>query len=707
MTNKSFNINDPKWTAYALGELKAFEREAVDAELKINEEAQKFLNELYETRLWMQGALKKEPLLKLTHEQRKRIKGGAATRDSWYRSWKLQLGFALAACAALVLVIKTPDVTVLRNPSVSESPNQNQIKVAQAPELPSPSDLATEERREVGSKLRMSSPKAASKRPERMVKLEESQAGYARLGKEALSPNFIQRSTDTIAGLMAAGESGESRLEVFEDASSRSHPQVMPSTQQSFNTEAYDRIVDNDFRKVLDHPLSTFSVDVDTASYANVRRFLKQKMLPPKDAVRIEELVNYFTYNYSGPTGEHPFAVHMETASAPWKTDHRLVRIGLKGKEIPPSSRPAANLVFLVDVSGSMEPANKLPLLKKSMKMLVNNLSNKDRVAIVVYAGSSGLVLPSTTSDKKGVILGALENLRAGGSTNGGEGIVLAYKVASENFIKSGINRVILATDGDFNVGVTSQGDLIRLIEEKAKSGVFLSVLGFGMGNYKDSMLEKLADKGNGNYAYIDSDQEAKKVLMEQMGGTLMTIAKDVKIQIEFNPQQVAAYRLIGYENRILANEDFNNDAKDAGEIGAGHTVTALYEVILPGGDVPSPSVDPLKYQKKPENLSASKETKEMFTVKLRYKKPNENKSTLLSLPFTDSGQAYSNATADFKFAAAVASFGMLLRDSPHKGNVTFDGALELAREGKGSDKEGYRAEFIQLVEEAKTISKP
>jgi Ca-activated chloride channel family protein len=471
-----------------------------------------------------------------------------------------------------------------------------------------------------------------------------------------------------------------------------------------FNTEAYDRIEDNQFLEVLQNPLSTFSIDVDTASYANVRRFLQGGTLPPKDAVRIEEMLNYFSYNYPVPSGEGPFSASVEVAQAPWRLEHRLVRIGLKGQVVETEKRPSSNLVFLLDVSGSMQPANKLPLLKEAMRLLVDRLSEKDRVAMVVYAGASGLVLPSTSSDQKGKILAALDHLEAGGSTNGGSGIRLAYQTAVSHFISGGINRVILATDGDFNVGTTNQGDLTRLIEENAKSGVFLTVLGFGMGNYKDSTLEKLADQGNGNYAYIDNINEARKVLVDEINSTLVTIAKDVKIQIEFNPLQVSAYRLIGYENRLLRKEDFNDDTKDAGEIGAGHTVTALYEIVPAGRGLPIPGVDPLKYQT-PMSTTDVAQGGELLTLKLRYKQPEGQTSQLLEFPVRDGDKAYSRASQDFKFAAAVASFGMILRQSPHKGNGTLDAVLELAEEGKGSDRHGYRAEFLELVKQARALS--
>ncbi len=469
------------------------------------------------------------------------------------------------------------------------------------------------------------------------------------------------------------------------------------------NTEAYDRIEDNPFRVVTDNPLSTFSIDVDTAAYSNMRRFISQGQLPPPDSVRIEELVNYFNYDYETPRGDTPFSANVAVAGCPWNSDHRLARVGLKGWEMEPGRRPASNLVFLLDVSGSMSSENKLPLLKDAMSLLVAQLGRKDSVAIAVYAGASGLVLPSTSGDNQRAILGALDRLQAGGSTNGGAGIELAYDLATRNFIKGGVNRVILATDGDFNVGTTNRGDLTRMIEEKAKSGVFLTVLGFGMGNLKDATMENLADKGNGNYAYIDTIREAKKVLVDEIGSTMVTIAKDVKIQVEFNPAEVAAYRLVGYENRILAAEDFNDDTKDAGEIGAGHTVTALYEIVPVGVETTLPGVDPLKYQRT-TRPSREAGNGELFTIKLRYKKQDGDKSKLLSFPVTDPGTGYDVAPPDFKFAAAVASFGMILRGSPHKGSATFGSVIELAQEGQGRDAHGYRAEFIELVRKARSL---
>jgi len=471
------------------------------------------------------------------------------------------------------------------------------------------------------------------------------------------------------------------------------------------NTENYAHIIENAFKKANDNPLSTFSIDVDAASYSNMRRFINGGNLPPKDAVRIEEMVNYFDYDYAQPKGEDPVNIVTEIGTAPWNPQHRLVHIGLQAKTIPNQHLPASNLVFLIDVSGSMEDSNKLPLLVSSLRLLTDNLREQDKVAIVVYAGSSGLVLPSTSGENKQAIKDALNKLSAGGSTAGGAGIKLAYKVAADNFIKGGNNRIILATDGDFNVGASSDADMQTLIEEKRKSGVFLTVLGFGMGNYKDSKMEVLANKGNGNYAYIDNINEARKVLINEFGGTLFTVAKDVKLQIEFNPKKVQAYRLIGYENRLLNNEDFNDDQKDAGEMGAGHTVTALYEIIPVGVESKFiKKTDDLKYQK---NSSSSNYANEMLTVKLRYKNPDGNKSKLLQQAVLDQYQDKLSKTSDnFRFSASVAMLGMLLRQSEFVQESSFEQTIALAEGAKGIDKEGYRAEYIKLAKTAQLMAK-
>jgi Ca-activated chloride channel family protein len=469
------------------------------------------------------------------------------------------------------------------------------------------------------------------------------------------------------------------------------------------NTEGYDRINENQFRNAIDEPLSTFSVDVDRASYSNVRRFLREGNLPPKDAVRIEEMVNYFPYRAVQPRGNDPFGVALEVARAPWQQRHLLARISLFAPQIDLAEMPAANLVFLIDVSGSMQPANKLPLLKQSLRLLINELRPQDRIAMVVYAGRAGLVLPSTAGSEKDHILDALEALQAGGSTAGGAGLRLAYDVARQNHIAGGNNRVILATDGDFNVGMSSDADMIALVEEKRQQGTFLTVLGYGMGNIKDNKLEKLADHGNGNYAYIDDIAEARKVLVEELGGTLLTVAKDVKLQVEFNPQHVRAYRLIGYENRLLAAQDFNNDRKDAGEIGAGHTVTALYEIVPAGveGTVEIPRVDSLRYQQPRANPNA-RSSDELAYVKLRFKRPDADTSQLRELPLRVQSAP---ASSDFTFAAAVASFGMLLRNSPNRGDATYESVIAQASSTLADDRNGYRREFVRLVQTAQRLA--
>ena len=473
----------------------------------------------------------------------------------------------------------------------------------------------------------------------------------------------------------------------------------------AMNTEGYDHFDDNDFLAVADQPLSTFSIDVDTASYSNIRRLLAQGVLPVKGAVRIEEMINYFDYRYAAPAGDAPFGVDVEIAQAPWNPKNRLVRIGLNGRRIEASQRPASNLVFLLDVSGSMSAPNKLPLLQQSLKLLVDRLDERDSVAIVVYAGASGVVLEPTSAANSAEILAALDRLSAGGSTNGGAGIELAYQLARQRFIQGGTNRVILATDGDFNVGATSRSALIDLVQGQAKSGVFLSVLGLGMGNYKDSTLEQIANKGNGHYAYIDTIREAKKLLVDEMTATLVTIAKDVKIQVEMNPTLVSSYRLIGYENRVMRADEFDDDTKDAGEIGAGHTVTALYEVVPRIGDA-AKGGPALRYQSD-RGLKGAAQSGELMTIKVRYKAPEGSKSTALAFAITDDGQTKTIAQAshDFRFAAAVAAFGMLLRDSPHKGEATYDAALEWARTATGDDLHGYRRELVQLIEKAATLA--
>lgn len=479
---------------------------------------------------------------------------------------------------------------------------------------------------------------------------------------------------------------------------------IIETGDSKTNAEEYSTIVENPFLSAKQNPLSTFSIDVDEAAYSNVRRYIRSGSLPPKDAVRIEEMINYFDYKYAQPTGEDPFAVYTEISSCPWNTKHRLVHIGLQGKSIAKEDLPPGNLVFLIDVSGSMNAANKLPLVKTALKMLTTQLRPQDHVAIVVYAGNAGLVLPSTPGDNKAAINDAIDNLEAGGSTAGGDGIKLAYKIAKQHFLQQGNNRIILATDGDFNVGVSSEDELAALVEQERKSGVFLTVLGFGMGNYKDNKMQQLADKGNGNNAYIDDAGEARKVLVHEFGSTMFTIAKDVKLQIEFNPAVAKAYRLIGYENRMLAKEDFNNDKKDAGELGAGHTVTALYEIIpAVEENTTTQLVDDLKYQKQ-EAVTGDDFTTEIMTIKLRYKQPTGNVSKLITHPVNDDHVNITQTTDNFRFSAAVAEFGLLLRQSKYKQNAGFNQVIGLAKNAIGTDDDGYRAEFIQLVKTAATL---
>jgi len=478
-------------------------------------------------------------------------------------------------------------------------------------------------------------------------------------------------------------------------------PSVAYQRAQPFNTEDYHNFKDNGFQRPSTAPLSTFAIDVDAASYSNVRRFLTQGQRPPADAVRVEELINYFPYDYPSPSGADPFSVTTAQMPAPWAGDHRLVMVGLQGRRIDARELPPSNLVFLLDVSGSMASPDKLPLVQRAFRLLVEQLRPEDRVAIVVYAGAAGLVLPSTPGSDKRTILAALDELQAGGSTAGGEGIKLAYQVAQQNHIASGNNRVILATDGDFNVGVSSEGELVRLIESKKQQGTYLTVLGFGTGNLKDSRMEALADKGNGHYAYVDDIMEARKVFVQEMGATLVTIAKDAKIQVEFNPAQVAEYRLIGYENRLLAAEDFNDDTKDGGELGAGHAVTAIYEIVLVGKSGTGTTVDPLKYRAPRTSGEASDD---LFTVKLRYQQPTgTSASKLISRTVRRDDNARGNE--NLRFAAAVAEYGMLLRNSEYRAQSNWESVLTLARQNLGSDPGGYRAEFLRLAEVARGMS--
>ncbi len=671
---------DPRLTAYALGELQGAELAAFEAELARNETARAEVEAIRSVSRELERELAERSGLKLRARHTERItetltKAGQSKAPPRPARRRLWAGLSAAAMLALVAVgvmstrtepLGLSDDSPLAAPAVAIAPVETTTTAPQDEE---------------------NEPRALKKPTAGRYKADPGIGKYEMREDEAYAAPPAPQAAAAAPGAKAGFRGGAMPF--------RAAPQ----------RETYDRFDDNPFTRVEADPRSTFSIDVDTASYALVRRFLNQNQAPPKGAVRIEELVNYFSYAYAEPHGGAPFSLNADVANAPWAPDHRLVRVGLKARHVGAATRQPANLVFLIDVSGSMEEPNKLPLVKEGLTMLARQLDERDHVSIVVYAGASGLVLPPTSGSDKGQILGALDRLQAGGSTNGGQGIELAYATAERNFVRGGINRVILATDGDFNVGVTSQSDLVDLIQRKAKSGVFLSVLGFGQGNYQDSMLEKLADKGNGNYSYIDGSSEARKVLVQQASSTLITVAKDVKIQVEFNPREVEAFRLIGYENRKLAHRDFNDDRKDAGEIGADHTVTALYELIPAGGRVPGASVDDLKYQKPARPRGRDEFSGELLQLKLRYKLPNEDTSRLTALAVRDERRPMS---ADFRFAAAVAEFGMLLRNSPYQGSSTWSGVLELAQPsvGDGRDREARR-EFLDLVRKAERSLAP
>ena len=546
-------------------------------------------------------------------------------------------------------------------------------------------------------------------RADKGEKLVFSYIGYEKQEAEVKSERLnirLKTSSQVLEECVVVGY-GTQKMVSLCGAVSHITPGIMASRMYAdgMNAEEYKEIAENNFKTVSESPLSTFSIDVDAASYSNMRRYINKGELPPADAIRTEELINYFSYDYPQPTGNDPVKITTEVGACPWNVKHRLVRIGLKAKEIPTDKLPVSNLVFLIDVSGSMYGPQRLGLVQSSLKLLVNNLRDEDRVAIVVYSGSAGEKLPSTSGSDKQKIREAIDELTAGGSTAGGAGIKLAYKMAKQNFVKGGNNRIILCTDGDFNVGVSSDEGLEKLIEQERKSGVFLTVLGYGMGNYKDSKMQVLAEKGNGNHAYIDNLQEANRVLVNEFGATMHTVAKDVKLQIEFNPSQVQAYRLIGYESRLLKDEDFNNDAKDAGEMGAGHTVTAFYEVVPAGikSDFTG-KVDDLKYQKTKPTPAVTNNSKELLTEKLRYKAPDGNTSKKIEQPLIDDKKE--KVSSDFRFASAVAMFGQLLRDSDFKGAATYDKVISLAKTSLDNDEKGYRREFIRLAETAEGLAK-
>ncbi len=693
------NLDDPKLTAYALGEpLPPADRAEVETYLQTSPEARAFVEETAAFAQTLQAAFAGEaPPSPAGAARRVQLTAHAeATARRRLRRRVIRWAGALGVVMLFVGYVIVPAFTG-RVYRLSRSDLERLHR--KEPAMGAPIGLEAKEGQNSDhlQPAPMATPPSLERVEGQLAKTKPF--AFSATGAGEAAPGLHPREDARLRSLTAQLEQ---KLPLAPTAPTFANTQL--DRDAAFNTEAYAATQENGFRSVADHPLSTFSIDVDTASYANVRRFLTQGQLPPAGAVRVEELLNYFTYAYPQPKGSAPFSTTLEVAACPWKPEHRLVRIGLKGRETPKAERPPAHLVFLIDVSGSMRGENKLPLLKQSLRLLVEELRGDDTVAIAVYAGAAGLALPPTPVEEKAQIFAKLEALEAGGSTNGGQGIQLAYKIAAEGRAKGGISRVILASDGDFNVGATSQADLVKMIEAEAKSGTFLTVLGFGMGNYKDTTMENLANRGNGHYAYIDTLREARKVLVEQVGGTLETIAKDVKIQVEFNPATVSAYRLIGYENRLLAKEDFNDDTKDAGEIGAGHTVTALYEVIPAGLPSPTPGVDVLKYQQKPAPAPASNE---LLTLKLRYKEPQGSESRLLQEPLTDSGHTWAQSSADFRFAAAVAGFGMLLQCSPHAGGATWASIAELAEEGKGPDTGGLRAEFLELVERASKLTPP
>jgi Ca-activated chloride channel family protein len=773
--HEKFSPDDPRLTAYALGELEGAEHAAVEAALREDAALRATVEEIRATVVRLEGALagealpavpewKSTPKAETDAIRRAAIidGGGGYKLDGgpqraplirFPQFYYVVSGLA-AACFVVFVLVNDPGEapaaakmterrvrTVINLPPLEaasgETKSNATVAVALPPEAPeSPTIVGAASRRMefqldrlpvsegiaagvLNENLQRVNP-AEDLDPQRLAATAKARASKAVAATSPQSrPQIVVASdqgkgardmvpADSGASLHSLGGAGSERfvksLGIVATSSERSSPA----------TESYAYRQDAGFLSAAENPLSTFAADVDTASYSNVRRMLRAGQRPPADAVRVEELVNYFPYRYAAPKTE-VFAAALEVADAPWAAGHRLVRIGLKAREVAAGGRGAANLVFLVDVSGSMTAPERLPLVKESLRLLVNRLRPDDRVAIVTYAGASGLALASTPVRQGREIAAAIEAMTPGGSTNGGMGIQLAYDIAKANFVTGGVNRVLLCTDGDFNVGVTGEGALVRLVQEKAKSGVFLTVLGYGMGNLKDSMLEAIADKGNGSYGYIDSRREAEKLLGAQVNGTLTTVAKDVKLQVEFNPARVASYRLIGYENWMLAKEDFNNDEVDAGEVGAGHTVTALYEVVpveraggegreAMGGSGAAGAVDALKYSRPPERAPLAEGSGELLTLKVRFKAPDGDESRKLEFALTDAGTRFSDASADFKFAGAVAAFGMMLRDSPHKGTATWSEVQAWAAAGAAADPGGWRGEFVELVRAASVL---
>ncbi len=777
--------NDPRLTAYALGELDAVERAKVEALLKDDESARREVETIRRAASMVADELQSEPCPRLSPEQLAVINNRFAIHGEETRPfpWWQIFGWATAlGAAAVIAMMMVPALNRTREkprgfvpqevklePQSADAVAYHKTKSASAPmgqpaqplQLSQPAapperDWESSRRtmalpaKSVGITVRQKSGTYTYNNPQTptpadvagsQVVMNDDKVRPFELGGRA--PDTVTGSTDgnrtywsdgqqaqsADAGLRrgeeaSATQAGEGLI-IYRGTEARSLPlqdesdarphgssgimlsngdvyrmRQSPAPPSTESAESYTHPVENSFVAVAQNPLSTFSLDVDTASYANLRRFLNQGTLPPRDAVRIEEMLNYFPYDYPAPRRGDPFSLYVEMAECPWNSAHRLALIALRAGDVAPRKVQPMNLVFLIDVSGSMADQNKLPLVKQSLRLLVEQLTARDRVAIVVYAGDSRVALPSTPGNEKETILEVIDSLEASGSTNGGAGIQSAYREATSHFIGGGVNRVILCTDGDFNVGITDQNQLVRLIQQQAQSGVFLSILGVGMGNLKDSTMQKLADKGNGNYAYIDTLDEAHKALVEQMHGTLVTVAKDTKVQIEFNPTRVQAYRLIGYEKRMLRAQDFNNDRKDAGEVGAGHTVTALYEIV-PAGAPAIPGVDALKYQPRSERGDF---TDELMTVKLRYKEPEASTSRLLTASVRDQHNSWRGTSSDFRFAASVAAFGLVLRDSPYKGAANLDLVRQLAEGARGRDPNGYRGEFISLVNQAHSL---
>lgn len=689
------NVKKEKLTAYALGELSPTEGAEIEEIVQNNPELQKEVEEIKSFAMILSQELKEEALPYMDEKSRAEIfneVSASEVKEPWWQNLlqgrMLPVGAVMAACLGM-LVFFVVQQEMLHKESQPQTPlgletslvlkdeaNRPQLIPRPTPKSGASDSLSTAEDREVRTK----SEQAVGGSVQEIVRAEVAQSGAKRKRKK----------------LFSAFNGGLGNFAFIRNS----------YTPRPYG-DSYASQGENVFKSVKAEPLSTFSIDVDTASYANLRRFIKDSSsLPPADSVRIEEMINYFDYHDPAPTGADPFSVTLEVADSPWATDHQLVRIALKGKVFPKKNHKT-NLVFLVDVSGSMDSQDKIGLLKEGLHKLVEELDENDSVSLVTYAGNSAVVLDATSADQKKTIHQAIDNLTAGGSTHGSQGITTAYKIAKKNFRKEGVNRVILASDGDFNVGTTDDEALVELVQKEAKGGVFLTVLGFGRGNLNDSMMEKVSNKGNGNYFYIDSEKEAKKVLVDKLQGTLIAIAKDVKIQVEFNPENVSEYRLIGYENRQLAAKDFNDDKKDAGEIGAGHSVVALYE-IKPAG-YSEKGVDSLKYQpvQKKEKKVESTFAGELLTVKLRYKQAKESKSRLLKFTLPKQKRSFASASADFRWTASVAGFGMLLKNSQHKGDLTYDKLLNMAEKARwsGQSYDSYRSEFVELVKKAKRLS--